>query len=108
MACGEEGAGGLCPQPCLAGPRLHDAAVLGALREKRRQRCEQRWLALPLPSLTPKGECVCLPIPHTLGLTLTSSLGFRQEEQGTRGAARRGTPLPWVALPCCSVSSVLL
>lgn len=31
MACGEEGAGGLCPQPCLAGPRLHDAAVLGAL-----------------------------------------------------------------------------
>ena len=41
MACGEGGAGGLCPQPCLAGPRLHDAAVLGALREKRRQRREE-------------------------------------------------------------------
>lgn len=60
------------------------------------------------PSLTPKREWGDLPNPHTLGLTLTSSLGFRQEGQGARGAARWGTPLPWAALPCRSVNGVLL
>lgn len=66
---------GLRPHPCLAGPRLHDAAVVGALKERREGSgvSGSAWPTLPSP-LNPAP-----PLP--------SNLGLRQEGQDAGAAA---------------------
>lgn len=96
---------GLRPHSCLAGPRLHDAAVLGALREKRDgERCEwQCWAEPSLPLLTQPRPCPPIWGSDRRGRTQERQpsriMGCGEEAPTPPGCGREGSPSHGAAWP---------